>query len=57
LGGGGEEAATYHLGQFFAWSYTRIILFFFGGGLGYIKVAVYVPPLATTLPELAGRVE
>jgi hypothetical protein len=31
---------------------TLLLLIFL---LGYIKNAVYVPPLATTLPEFAGR--
>jgi hypothetical protein len=33
---------------------SRPLIFSLGGG--YIKDAVYVPPLATTFPELAGRI-
>jgi hypothetical protein len=36
----------------FAWPYSALKLFFWG----YIKAAVYVSQLATTLPELAGTI-
>jgi hypothetical protein len=44
------QGRAYHLATSFAWPHSP--WFFF---LGYIKDAVYMPPLATTLPELDGR--
>jgi hypothetical protein len=46
------QERAYHLATLFARPYSPDSFFFWG----YIKDAVYVPPLATTLPELAGKI-
>jgi hypothetical protein len=46
------QGRAYDLATSFARLYSRGL----GGGGGYIKVAVCVPPLVTILPELAARV-
>jgi hypothetical protein len=45
------QGRAYHLATPFAWPYSPWFFLW-----RYIKDAVYVPPLATTLPELAGRI-
>jgi hypothetical protein len=45
------QGRAYHFATSFAWPYFPNFFFW-----GYIKDAVYVPSLATTLPGLAGRI-
>jgi hypothetical protein len=46
-----RQGQAYHLATSFAWPYSPWFFFF----SGFIKDAVYESPLATNLPELAGR--